>query len=184
MSKRLAVLTVLLLAGWAVQVSQAPQAQADNEVHACIPETEVAALSANGHRLSTTAVVCGYYLTYDGGPIWAPIARFRCYRDGVLFGDGTGGCRWQGTLATYRNGSLDHGNSFAVLGSTSTSYWSDSGRIYGTYRRVLSSDTLKWCQNDVVLNGIVHFRGITGIDYGTFNMKDTCTNGYSAGNHG
>jgi hypothetical protein len=184
MARRLAVLTVLLLAGWAVQVSQAPKAQAADEVHDCIPETTVSMLSASGHTLTTTAVVCGYFVDDGGSPTWAPIARFRCYRDGVLFGDGTGGCRWQGTLSTYRNGEFIAGGSFAVPGSTSTSYWSDSGRIYGTARTFLTTDIITWCQNDVVLNGIVHFRGVTGIDYGTHNMRNTCTNGQNAGNHG
>jgi hypothetical protein len=181
MAKRLAVLTVLLLAGWAVQVSQAPEAQAANEVHDCTPETWVDALFANGHELSTSVVVCGYFIDDGGSPTWAPIARFRCYRDGFLFGDGTGGCRWQGSLT---NGTRLSASSFAVPGSASTSYWSDSGRIYGQARTYSNSDTVTWCQEDFPLNGIVHYRGISGIDYGTYNMANTCTNGHPAGAHG
>jgi hypothetical protein len=32
----------------------------------------------------------------DNKVIWQTVAQLKCYRDGVLFGNGTGGCRWDG----------------------------------------------------------------------------------------
>jgi len=142
----------------------------------CSGYTTVASLSASGHRLSTQANVCVNLTGYDGGKaLWTAVARYKCYRDGVLFGDGTGGCRWQGHLKVYAGYSstsqLMTDRFWAVPGSTSSSFWSDSNRIYGYYAALNLDWIVKGCAEDA----IVHFMGITGVDYGTYNMADKCS---------
>lgn len=142
----------------------------------CSGYTTVASLSASGHRLSTQLNVCVNLSGYDGGKaLYTAVARYKCYRDGVLFGDGTGGCRWQGHLKLYAGytsaSQLMSDYFWAVPGSSSSSFWSDSGRIYGRYGAVNLDWIVKGCAEDA----IVHFMGITGVDYGTFNMADKCS---------
>lgn len=142
----------------------------------CSGYTTVSSLSASGHRLSTQANVCVNLTGYDGGrALYTAVARYKCYRDGVLFGDGTGGCRWQGHLKVYAGSTsasqLMTDRFWAVPGSTSSSFWSDSQRIYGYYAAVNLDWVVKGCAEDA----IVHYMGITGVDYGTYNMADKCS---------
>lgn len=163
----------VLLALFATTLNSSP---AQAALSGCNDYTTVASLSANGHRLSTQAIVCVNLYGYDGGKaLYTAVARYKCYRDGVLFGDGTGGCRWQGRLKVYAGytstSQLMSDYFWAVPGSTSSSFWSDSGRIYGQYGAV----NLDWIVKGCVEDSIVHFMGITGIDYGTWNMADKCS---------
>jgi hypothetical protein len=145
----------------------------------------------NGHELSTKANTCGVYYgrRSNGQYSWGPVVRFKCYRDGVQFGAGTGGCRWKGSLTFDLIGS-DWLTSlaWAVPGSQSSAFWDDSGRIYGSAYLFWSFQVLQVCEDDYIWehlgqpagNGVVHFMGITGIDYGTFNMANKCTGTFRA----
>jgi hypothetical protein len=102
---------------------------------------------------------------------------------------GTGGCRWKGSLTFDLIGS-DWLTSlaWAVPGSQSSAFWDDSGRIYGSAYLFWSFQVLQVCEDDYIWdhlgqpagNGVVHFMGITGIDYGTFNMANKCTGTFRA----
>jgi hypothetical protein len=158
---------------------------ASSIVH-CTGYVTVKSYSASGHTLSTKANTCGVYYGRSGAGHyqWGPVTRFRCYRDGVQFGAGTGGCRWKGSLTLYRIGTVWLSTqAWAVPGSQSSAFWDDSGRIYGAAYGFRSFDVLQACEDDYIWvnlgnpagNGVVHFMGITGIDYGTFNMANKCT---------
>jgi hypothetical protein len=172
MIKRLIFGTVLA-ALFATTLGASP---ANAALSGCSGYTTVASISSSGHRLSTQANVCVNLSGYSGGKaLWTAVARYKCYRDGVLFGDGTGGCRWQGHLKVYAGytsaSNLMTDRFWAVPGSTSSTFISDSGRIYGYYAAV----NLDWIVKGCSLDAIVHFVGATGIDYGTFNMADKCS---------
>jgi hypothetical protein len=161
---------------------------ASSIVH-CTGYVTLASLTANGHQLSTKANTCGVYYGRLGSFYgWGPVVRYKCYRDGVQFGAGTGGCRWKGTLSLYKNGSPKSNQAFALPGTLSSAFWDDSGREYGSAFWFSASDTLRMCEDDYLWdahgsaagNGVVHFMGATGIDYGTFNMADWCTAAFSA----
>jgi hypothetical protein len=152
----------------------------------------LASISASGHRLSTKGQICGAFYGVSGDRYgWGPVARFRCYRDDVPFGSGTGGCRWKGSVSSYldRIGS-DHvlSNSFQVPGSSSGIFLDDSGRIWGEPVGYTANQRIKMCEDDwlydngqgAIGNGAVHFMGITGIDYGTVNMANWCTGWFLA----
>jgi hypothetical protein len=154
----------------------------------CTGYVTVASLTANGHTLSTKANTCGVYYgrNSSGEYAWGPVVRYKCYRDGVQFGAGTGGCRWKGSLSMYNINEPRWASSqaFALPGSQSSAFWDDSGRRYGpAYRFFTYTDRVQICQDDylynigggAVGNGVVHFMGATGIDYGTFNMANRCT---------
>jgi hypothetical protein len=49
--------------------------------------------------------------------------------------------------------------------------YADTGRIYGVYTEAVWDQRVRAC----VLNGRVHFKEITGIDYGLYNFADMCT---------
>jgi hypothetical protein len=172
MGKRL-LLSVILAALFATTLGASP---ADAALSGCSGYNTVATLSSSGHRLSTQVNVCVNLSGYDGGKaLYTAVARYKCYRDGVLFGGGTGGCRWQGHLKVYAGGTTPNqlmtDYFWAVPGSTSSAFWSDSDRIYGHYAAVNLDWVVKGCAEDA----IVHFMGITGIDYGTYNMADMCS---------
>jgi hypothetical protein len=167
---------IVLAALFATTLGASP---ASADLSACIGYSTVASISdkTGTHRLSTQGNVCLNFAGYDGGKaLWTAVARYKCYRDGVLFGDGvTGGCRWQGHLKVYAGytsaSNLMTDRFWAVPGSTSSTFISDSGRIYGYYAAV----NLDWIVKGCSLDAIVHFVGATGIDYGTFNMADKCS---------
>jgi len=172
--KLLLVLAVLsLLVGLSVAAAESASA-ALGDLYGCTPYATLASISSSGHRLSTQGTVC---LRYMGGSTtnnwldWEVVARFKCYRDGVLFGDGTGGCRWDGHLRLAESDSPTKDEYFAWPGSGSSSFYPDSGRIYGAYSSHIPDNSIQGC----VRSGRVHFMGITGIDYGTYNMADMCT---------
>lgn len=53
-----------------------------------------------GVQYKTTGNVCvGRY----SGNVWEAVERDLCYRDGVAFGSGDGGCRWTGTIQVQAN---------------------------------------------------------------------------------
>jgi hypothetical protein len=153
----------------------------------------LASISSSGHRLSTKGQICGAYWGSSGNTYaWGPVARFRCYRDDEPFGSGTGGCRWKGSVSSYldRSGLVTHvhSDSFQKPPASDGTFWSDSGRIYGDRAGYLEGQRIKMCQDDWIYdngqgaigNGAVHFMGITGIDYGTYNMADWCTGWFYA----
>jgi hypothetical protein len=157
-------------------------------ITSCSGYHTLASISSSGHRLSTKGQICGAYWGSDGDRyIWGPVARFKCYRDDVLFGSGTGGCRWKGSVSSYQDvlGTKYHVHSdwFQKPPSTDGTFWADSNRIYGERFGYLANQRIKMCEDDWIYdvgqgaigNGAVHFRGITGIDYGTYNMADWCT---------
>jgi hypothetical protein len=49
--------------------------------------------TAAGNVYSTQGNVCLYYLQLEPSQ-WGTVTRYKCYRNGQLYGDGTGGCRW------------------------------------------------------------------------------------------
>lgn len=175
MMKRL-LFGTLLAALCATTLTTLGASTANAALSGCSGYTTVSSLSASGHRLSTQANVCVNLAGYDGGKaLYTAVARYKCYRDGVLFGDGTGGCRWQGHLKVYAGSAsasqLMTDRFWAVPGSTSSAFWSDSQRIYGYYAAVNLDWIVKGCAEDA----IVHYMGITGVDYGTYNMADKCS---------
>jgi hypothetical protein len=148
----------------------------------------LASISSSGHRLSTQGQICGAFHGFSGDKYgWGPVARFKCYRDGVLFGSGTGGCRWKGSVSSYldRSGLVTHvhSDSFQKPPSTDGTFWADSGRIYGDPAGFVTGQRIKMCEDSWIYengqgaigNAAVHFMGITGIDYGTYNMAHWCT---------
>jgi hypothetical protein len=158
----------------------------------CTAETEVAAMTAAGHALSTRVKVCGAWWS-DGTSqeTWAPVIRLKCFRDGVLFGSGTGGCRWKGSVSGYQGILHKQSNTFQVPSSSiPNDFWADSGRIWGSRNNYSASTTLKMCSDDWYWtelgvpkgNGVVHFKGLTGVDYGTFNMGNKC-NEFNSSSH-
>jgi hypothetical protein len=168
-----------------------PEMVASGFILHCTGYLTVTSYYANGHTLSTKANTCGVYYGQrtSGQRSWGPVVRFKCYRDGVQFGAGTGGCRWKGSLTLYRVGTIWLSTqAWAVPGSQSGAFWDDSGRIYGAAYLFWPSDTLRVCEDDYIWdnlgnpagNGVVHFVGLTGIDYGTFNMADKCTGTFRA----
>jgi hypothetical protein len=169
----LVLATLSLLTGLFV-VTAPPAAAIDvYDLWGCTPYSTLASVSSSGHRLSTQGTVC---LEYRGPGVlgtnqWDVVTRFKCYRDGVLFGDGTGGCRWAWYMAQERStpGSLSEFHAWP--GDGLAGYWSDSGRDYGAFLSSSDGTSIRGC----IRNGQVHFMGITGIDYGLFNMVDRCT---------
>jgi hypothetical protein len=168
-------------------------AAAEPVITNCSGYFTLASISSSGHRLSTKGQICGAFHGISGDKYgWGPVARFKCYRDDVPFGSGTGGCRWKGSVSNYldRFGSKYHVHSdaFQKPPSSDGTFWADSGRIYGEPAGYLANQRIKMCEDDWIYdngqgaigNGAVHFRGITGIDYGTFNMADWCTGWFLA----
>jgi hypothetical protein len=161
-----------------------PAMAASGSIVHCTGYVTVAYKTASGHTLSTRANTCGVYYGQGGGYYdWGPVTRFKCYRDGVQFGSGTGGCRWKGSLTMYTSINTSS-RAWAVPGDQSIAFWDDSGRIYGSAFSYASTTRLTMCEDDYIYtlpggselgNGVVHFMGITGVDYGTFNMANKCT---------
>jgi hypothetical protein len=163
------------LAALAVPVLLAPPASAVD--YSCLGYQYAASVTANGHQLSTEINVCGNYDGNVGGGnpySWGTVAHAKCYRDGVLFGSGTGGCRWAGHLTVYlADASPDIkiiDTFWAAPGSSSGLYISDSGRQFSQTTPLAGGHLLRFCAE----NGQVHFVGATGVDYGLFNMIDHC----------
>lgn len=176
MRKKILLLLTALAALFATSVLAAGPAQAAD--YACTGYTTVASVSASGHTLKTTLNVCGNYDGFVGGGnpySWGTVAHAKCYRDNVLFGDGTGGCRWAGHLTMYLADASpdikDIDTFWAEPGSSSASYISDSGRVYSQVTPKGAAKLLKFCSE----NAQVHFVGTTGVDYGLHNMADKCT---------
>jgi hypothetical protein len=146
-------------------------------------------ITRNGHTLDTRGNVCGAFYEQSAGQFkWGPVVRWKCYRDGVLFGSGTGGCRWKGSISSYKNGGHSYSSAYQVPPSSNSAFWEDSGRIFGGAKWYTAADSLKMCQDDWIYdnygfevgNGVVHFMGITGIDYGTYALPDHCTGSFNA----
>lgn len=176
--------------GWADYTNvTAAQAAAVSVSHCTGYGTDRAGVSSGGHTLSTRANVCGgFYGSSGSSQRWGPVIRFHCYRDGVLFGSGTGGCRWKGSNSTYlasSGGGWLHQYSvhFQVPPSSDPSYWADSGRLIGQAYYYSPGNTVQFCEDDWIYlnqgdpigNGAVHLMGTTGIDYGVLNMGNRCT---------
>jgi hypothetical protein len=161
-----------------------PAMVAASKILHCTGYVTVKSYTVAGHTLSTKANTCGVYYGDGGGYFdWGPVTRFKCYRDGVQYGAGTGGCRWKGSVTMYTSINTSS-HSWAIPGSQSGAFWDDSGRIYGYAYSYVSTTTLRMCEDDYIYtipggseqgNGVVHFMGITGNDYGTFNMANKCT---------
>jgi hypothetical protein len=173
MKKFSVVLAVLIVAMGLTFLPASPASATD---YACLGYEYAASVTSSGHTLSTKINICGSETTI-GGPqpySWGVVAHAKCYRDGVLFGDGTGGCRWAGHLTMYlADASPDQkiiDTSWAYPGSLNGSYVSDSGRQYSQTTPLPGNRLLKFCSE----NAIVHFVGITGVDYGIWNMLDKC----------
>lgn len=149
-------------------------------ITSCSGYQTLASISSSGHRLSTKGQICGAYWGSDGDRyIWGPVARFKCYRNGVQFGNATGGCRWAGSLSNYEQKSSPHRYTsfYRRPGSISAAYWDDSGRIYGAYSSYYGGYAQNHCQDSWggYYYNIVHYHGTTGTDIGIYNMIDTCT---------
>ena len=174
MRKRVVLVLAALSLLTGLFVATAPPAAADS-LWGCTPYNTLASVSSSGHRLSTQGTVCLNYVGPGslGTNQWEVVNRFKCYRDGVLFGNGTGGCRWDGSQEQERVNATDTGEHFAVPGSSSSSYWSDSDRIYGARISSYDGTDIRGC----LRGGRVHFMGTTGIDYGLFNMADIAPSG-------
>jgi hypothetical protein len=173
MHKRLLlVVTMLALVAGLVLGGQAPASASDVS---CSGYTTVSSMESAGHRLSTQANIC----VNDVGPgatsYWAygAVMHFKCYRDGVLFGDGTGGCRWAGRVALYdlTSNKTVFDQYWDNPGSSTTAYIQDSGREYSATANAGQDNTVKVCFHD----SIVKYMGTTGIEYGIFNMADKCS---------
>lgn len=102
-------------------------------------ETVASHRTAAGNLYSTQVNVCLFDAT--GTLDLGVVARFKCFRNGVLYGEGTGGCRWTWNQVLQR--SPNHitweslrSNDFCV--TCGGSYVADSGRKYGTTRYSLN----------------------------------------------
>jgi hypothetical protein len=172
MRKRVALLlaTLSLLTGLFVATAPPAAAIEQWDLWGCTPYSTLASMSSSGHRLSTQGTVC---LRYRGPTLWTEawdvVTRFKCYRDGVLFGEGTGGCRWDWTFV--QNRSDGDVSEFQAWPGAGEPFYADSGRQFGAPASSHDGDSIRGC----VRNGRVHFVGATGIDYGLFNMADMCT---------
>jgi hypothetical protein len=166
----LVLATLSLLTGLFVVTAPPAAAIEQWDLWGCTPYNTLASVSASGHRLSTQGTVC---LQYMGPTVftesWDVVTRFKCYRDGVLFGQGTGGCRWAWFMVQERSsGNVSERQAWPGLGEP---YYEDSGRQFGAPASSHDGDSIRGCMR----NGQVHFVGITGVDYGLFNMADMCT---------
>jgi hypothetical protein len=87
-----------------------------------------------GNVYRTDANVCGFYYDLSSIANTGTVARFKCYRNGQLYGAGAGGCRWLWNQITqYKNSS---GNWVTVISNNlllpdDGTFAADSGRVWG-----------------------------------------------------
>jgi hypothetical protein len=127
---------LLVVSTLALAVGLAGPAKADHTNNwACSGyQTTARVITAAGNDYQSRTNICVAWSPYTTSSMWADaVVRKQCFRNGVPYGDGTGGCRWTGRVEHHGNSNLVgwyeiNVNNWCV--TCGGAYVQDSGRIY------------------------------------------------------
>ena len=93
-------------------------------------------VSAAGNSYTTTGNVCLFFANANNVVYIGAVARFKCYRNGVLYGGGGFGCRWAFNSVTQHkaaagNWVTNFNTSHNWIDPGATTFTYDSGRDWG-----------------------------------------------------